>query len=250
MDVVTNDGAVVMLYEARLQWARFVVRYASLLLDEPGGRRTERATTRGVEAPRVRDGCVTLRNAKLDVEGRWQSGTAPIRQTLLSDASGKIEWTCHLPNGRASVRCGRTLYEGTGYAECLRLTIPPWKVPIHTLHWGRHTSDAHSLVWIEWHGPQHRTWAWLDGSAQPYAMVTALGVAGLERQTELRLAGGRDLRDRRVLGAVGAFLPAALRRAAGPMARMHERKRVARSAIVRHGQPVDAGWALHEVVTW
>jgi hypothetical protein len=247
---VTNAGAAVMLYEARVHWARLVVRYASLLVDEPGGRRAERATTRGVEAPRVRDGCITLRNSTLDVEGRWHSGTAPIRQTLLSDASGEIEWMCHMPNGRASVRCGRTVYEGRGYAECLRLTMPPWKVPIHTLHWGRHTSDAHSLVWIEWHGPQHRTWAWLDGSAQPDAKVTALGVAGLERRGELRLAGGRDLRDRRVLGAVGALLPAVLRRAAGPMAGMQERKRVAHSAIVRGGLPVDAGWALHEVVTW
>lgn len=250
LDVVTSDGAVVILYAARLRWARLVLRYASLLVDDAGGQRTERATTGRIEAPHSLHGEISWQNIDLDVQGQWCSDVPPIQEALLSTRSGDIRWACRMPRGHATVRCGQTIYDGMGYAESLRLTIPPWKLPIRTLHWGRYTSASHSLVWIDWEGPEHRRWTWLDGQPQPLATLTESGVAGLDSQGELRFADGRDIRDRRVLRAVGAVLPAPLRRAAGPLAGMHERKRVSRAAFVCRGRPVEVGWALHEVVTW
>jgi hypothetical protein len=130
------------------------------------------------------------------------------------------------------VQIGDARLEGLGYLERLRLTVRPWKLPFRTLHWGRHLSAEHSLVWIDWRGGEERCWVWLDGVEQAGAAVQDDGVTGLADGAELRWNGGRDLRDRRLL------------------ARWHEHKRLSPSAITMRGRPLDHGWTVHEVVTW
>ena len=43
---------------------------------------------------------------------------------------------------------------GTGYAERILITIPPWRLPIRELRWGRWIGEAasRSVVWIDWRG--------------------------------------------------------------------------------------------------
>ena len=59
-----------------------------------------------------------------------------------------VDWHCVLPRGPVSAGA----FNGLGYAEHLRLTIPPWRLPIRTLRWGRFLSPRNSLVWIDWQG--------------------------------------------------------------------------------------------------
>jgi hypothetical protein len=250
LDVVTDGGDVAILYAARLRWGAFRAAYASAIEDDRAGAHREARTIRGVEPPRRDARELTWRNKALDVDARWEHGARPIRRTLASTPDGKIHWSCHIPRGRASVRIGACTYVGLGYAERLRLTIPPWKLPFGTLRWGRHVSDRHSVVWIEWRGVECRSWVWLDGCDQPDAVVTDTGVSGLADGAELCAGDGRDVVDRRVLAAFTDLLPGFAHRVGEPLRNMHERKRVERSTIVRAGQPVDEGWTLRELVTW
>lgn len=250
LDVITDDGAVVLLYQARLRWAGLRVRYAAVLLDVPQGRRVERATTLCVRPPRRDPQCVQWQNEALGVMGVWHGDAPAISRTLAAGANGAIDWSCHIPRGRATVSCDGVTYSGTGYVECLTLGILPWQLPFRTLQWGRHVSDSHSLVWIDWAGHEPRCWVWLDGEECANAGVADSGLTGLAHDTTMHLHGARDLRKRNVLAAVAGVLPAAARRAAGPLAGMHEHKLVARSALMRNGCPVDAGWSVFERVTW
>jgi len=250
LDVVTDEGAVAILYAARLHWGRLRLSYASVLLDAPGGERSEDATIRSVTRPRVEDGTVTWESDPLDVRGVWRRSAPPIRRNLFRTASGAIQWACHMPLARATVRHGDAVLTGLGYVESLRLTLPPWKLPFHTLRWGRHTSDHHSLVWIDWSGEECRRWVWLNGAEQPDAAVTGDGVRGLARGAALRLEAGRVVRDRGVLPGIGGTVPVLRRRLAGALVGMHESKRVDRSRVVATAEPAERGWAIHELVTW
>lgn len=249
LDVVTTSGDVAILYVARLRWGALRISYASALQDAPDGTHHETRTIRGIEATRRHEGELTWQNVALDVEGRWRRDAPPLRRTLATTADGTIRWSCHMPRARATVRLGVTTFDGLGYAERLCLTIAPWTLPFDVLRWGRHLSTEHSVVWIDWRGSGRRSWVWLDGDAQPDAVVTDAGISGLAEGAELCIEGGRDVVDRDVLAMFTDLLPALAHRLGGRLGAMHEHKRVERSALVRNGQRLDHGWTLRELVT-
>jgi hypothetical protein len=250
LDVVTERGDAAIFYVARLRWGALRLGYAAGFLARAGPPAREAATLRGVTWPRREAGGVEWRNAPLDIRGRWMATAPPIRRVLLTTPEGSIHWTCHMPRARASVQWGGTTLEGTGYAERLRLSIPPWRLPFRTLRWGRHASDLHSLVWIAWSGDDERSWVWLDGEEQSGAAVGDSGVSGLTGDRGLAIRDSRDVRDRRVLATLAAHLPLLVRRAAGPLGRMQEHKRLSQTSLVRGRTSLDRGWTLHELVTW
>jgi len=250
LDVVTDQGAAAIFYAARLQWGPVRTRYASALYAAPGDAPREQATRRQIEWPREDNDILTWHSRPLGVLGRWRRDAAPIERVLADDPAAAIHWTCHMPRARVSVQAGDASLEGLGYVESLRLTVPPWKLPFRTLRWGRHVSSRHSVVWIEWTGAEARRWVWLDGVLQPAATLADAGLSGLEGGSALRLEPCRGLRDSPVLSTIGGPLPVLARRLAGPLGRMHESKRLARSAIVSNGRQLDQGWTVHEEVTW
>jgi hypothetical protein len=250
LDVMADDGSAAIVYAAWMDWGRMHISYASVLQSPSSGPSLEAATIRGVERPRRAGSSLAWTNAPLRVRGRWHAEEPPIRQTLARNPSGVIQWQCHMPRARAAVQCGDVTVAGLGYIESLRITIPLSQLTSRTLRWGHYASDRHSVVWIDWTGADERRWVWLDGQEQPGATLKDSVLSGLEGGDVLDLSDSRDVLDRQVLATVGGVLPVLGRRLVGPLADMHERKRLSRSALVRAGQPVDRGWALHEVVTW
>ena len=248
-DVVTGGGDVAILYAARLRWGAVRVCYASAIENAASGTHREARTIRDIAPPGRHEDTLTWRNRALHVAGEWRRNAPPIRHTLASTPQGAIRWSCRVPRACASVRIGGCTYDGLGYVERLRLTMPPSQMPFDALRWGRHLSDRHALVWIDWQGAEHRSWVWLDGELQAQAVVTDGGVSGLEDGAELCIDGSRDVVDRNVLTTFADALPALARRVAGRLASMHEHKRVGRSSIVRSGVRLDDGWTLHELVT-
>jgi hypothetical protein len=211
----------------------------------------ERTSLGEAASPEFANGRLSWTSATLGLHGEWRALDAPIALTLLASRAGNIEWLCAVPCARAAVVTPGARYEGLGYAERLRLTLPPWALPFRTLRWGRHASDRHALVWIEWDGEQPMRAAWLDGEPQPSARVVASGVAGLTNQRELRWHGGRDLSRRPVDATVARAAPALAARVAGRLATMQEHKQLSPSSLIdAGGVPIDRGWAIHEVVTW
>jgi hypothetical protein len=140
-------------------------------------------------------------------------------------------------------------FEGLGYVERLRLTLPLSKLPFRTLRWGRHVSTRHSLIWIDWAGGSDRRWVWLDGEELRVTALSGDAPSELPNGVAFCVRDRRDVQDRPVLAALGLLPPALARRVAGDIAGMHEHKMVSRSSIVLNGGAIDNGWSLYEVVT-
>ena len=219
LDLVTDHGAVLILYAARLRWAHVGLHYASVLHIEDGAVACDRTTFRRVDRPLLESDLLTWSCDRLGVEGEWRRDADPLDCTLADGPAGMIRWSCHMPRARAQVRIGQRELCGFGYAESLCVTIRPSRLPFHELRWGRHLSPEHAAVWIEWDEAPETHWAWIDGVRTP----------DFSRARDLRFTDSRNVRNRRIVG-------------------LHEHKQVSRSAIVRDGRPIDAGWAIHEVV--
>lgn len=249
-DLVTDDGAVAVAYAARLGIEGLWMSYASVFLSRPSGPDAETATLRGVTWPSLTDDTCVWRNRQLDIDARWHREAPAIERTLVDSADGSIRWTCHMPRARAEMRHRALSLRGIGYVECLRMTIAPWKLPFHTLRWGRHASNRHSLVWIEWDDGAAGRWIWLNGEEEPGARLTEAGVVGISGNREVHLHGTRDVRNRGVLPGISGIVPALRRHVIGTLAGMHERKLLSRSTLLESGHAMDGGTTVHEVVRW
>lgn len=250
LDLVTADGTTVVCYTARLLWHPIRLHYAAILLAAPGDSPIERSGVGDGWPDAGADG-LSWASAALDVRGVWRRLDTPVADTLLACPAGHIEWRAVVPRARAQVVAAGTQYDGLGYAECVRLTLAPWALPFSRLRWGRHLSDDHALVWIEWDGATSLRRTWLDGRPQADAHATSDGVDGLTGGVSLRWHDARDLCRRSVVSRLAPVMPALATRLGGRLGSMREHKQVSASSLVdEKGQQLDAGWAIHEEVTW
>lgn len=196
----------------------------------------------------VSDG-VRWRSPTVGVEGRWRARVNPIPTIVLhSEPAGRIEWTCVCPAAEAIVKIGRERWEGSGYAERLVMTLPPARLPIRELRWGRFISGEEHCVWIRWLGPVGGRWCLHNG--QPVETTLADSHALAWKGHRLLLEPGAVLRagclaDTALQGAglLGWLLPASVRR-------LHETKWCSRGALIdAHGRE-RRGWAIHEVAVF
>lgn len=250
LDLVTDDGLALVAYSARLRWGPLRLGYSALLRSAPGQAPLDTASIRRSEVPHLDLDLIAWRSIPLGLVGSWHREAAPIDATLLETADGEIRWNCRMPRARARVTCGTETWLGRGYAETLRLTIVPNRLPFRILRWGRHLSDRHAVVWIEWEGDSCRRWVWLDGVEQPGARLTPTGLDLGDGRT-VRFAESRDLRNRPVGAGLSPVAPPVRRRLVGSLGGMREHKLLSRSTLISaDGGPMDAGWAIHEEVIW
>jgi hypothetical protein len=250
LDVVTDEGTALIAYAARLRWGALRLAYASVMVSEASRAACDTRAFGAGPWPRLDGDILRWAQPRLGIDGTWERAAPAIRRRLLKTSAGEIRWACEMPCARARVIAGHRTFQGLGYAERLSLSIPPWKLPFDTLHWGRHTSAAHSLVWIDWIGEDTRRYAWLDGVEQPDACLDASAVCRPDRETRLRLDGARDICSQRPLARMAGRVPGLTRRGVGRIAAMHEHKQLARGTIERRDESAGPGWTLFETVTW
>jgi hypothetical protein len=135
-DCVAHDGEAVVVYVAKLRWRAMSIGYASLLRHRDGKTGVRTCLT-GVEPPTVHDDCIAWDSGALGVRGAWRAQSPRLKRTILESDCGRLEWDCLQPSASVSLRIGDRMIEGLGYVEEVRTTIPPWRMPVETLHWGR-----------------------------------------------------------------------------------------------------------------
>jgi hypothetical protein len=246
LDVVAEDGSALFAYSARLRWGSVRLSLASYCHRDAGGCVREAHTLRPGDAPLLDDWRLSWSCPRIAIAGEWIADATPIERTLVSDARGAIEWHCLMPRARSAVRAGAATVHGMGYAERLRITLPPAELPFRRLSWGRHLSDEHALVWIDWHDRLADRWIFLDGVQQPQARVTPRGIDGLDGGRSLRFGASVDLIDRPAVASVARLAPRLAQRVAGPLATLREHKQVATSNLREGNRVLDHGWSLYE----
>ena len=251
LDVTADDGRAAILYHARLRWGPLRFSYAGLLTTSvPSGQDVvHRASIRAADPPRESHDCLSWSCPRLGASGTWHPAAPPAHRTLLERDDGAVLWSCLMPRARASVSLdGQAPINGWGYAERLDLTLRPWRLPIDTLRWGRFTSDAASLVWIQWRGPEPRLILLLDGRDIDAAPARIADDSISWPTGRLDLHPGLTLR-RGQLGATVLRDTPLLRALAPRVARaLDEHKTLSRATLRLPDQQPIEGWAIHETV--
>jgi hypothetical protein len=196
LDCVAPDGRVVIGYWASLGWRDFTLTWQQVTLYEPGQPARRQSSLSSSPPPGADGDTISWHAEALDCCIVARTRQQAIRQRLLDDSTGIVEWRADAPAADVSVTLvGRAPVHGAGYAERLLITVPPWRLPIRELRWGRWIDDTanRSVVWIDWRDASPRTWVFVNGQLAASAVVTDERVS----------AGAVDLRfgERRTLDA-------------------------------------------------
>ena len=249
LDCVAESGDAVILYVADLRWNAITVHYGSLLT-VLGGVVGSASSLRGGAMPEVQDRTITVSLPGLDVEGTWQGLRSPIQRTIFESESGSVDWRCWQPMSQVDLLFrGTTRITGRGYAECLTLSVPPWKLPMSELHWGRFLSDRDAIVWIDWRGPHHQRVVFHNGEERQVKSVTESAIVFADSDSRLELDRGLVLRR----GRLGDTVFPGISRLAEllPRSMLSIRECKWRSRGVMHSSGAESsGYAIHEVVKW
>lgn len=247
MDCVDAEGGVVIAYWTSLVWRRLSLTWHSVARYDPDGAHQTRTSVARCGPPLRSAEAIFWEAARLrcavDLRPRQPAmATVPLHE--------RVEWTCVAPAAAATINFpGRPPIHGTGYAEFMVMRVPPWRLGIRQLRWGRWISaDAsRSAAWIGWTGdPTHR-WVFVDGkrAAQDEISDVAIDVG----DATLVLGDRRTLHDRtlgRTLGRVPAL------RAVVPkaMLSLRETKWLRSGALCSRGAPPIAGTVIDEVAVF
>jgi hypothetical protein len=246
MDCVTDAGDAAILYCADLRWRALCASMGSVLesrADVPARTRTSLGRFRiSAEANEIR-----VEHARLKATGTWRAQCPGVQRTVYEEAGGSIVWNCVQPASRVRMRVGDHELNGLGYAECLTLTLPSWRLPIRSLRWGRFVSEGHALAWVDWQGPYSTRFAALDGRA--CGLESASESEVIADGASLKIDGGASLRAGRLNSTILSGAPGLKRLFPASLFNIREQKWKSRGALACSGQ-MSHGWVIHEVVEW
>jgi len=249
LDCVAESGDAAILYVADLRWDALTVHYGSLLT-VLGGMIGFTSSLRGGAAPEVQDRKIEVSLPHLDVEGTWHALRSPIQRTVFESEHGSVEWRCLQPMSQAELLFrGTARLTGRGYAECLTLSILPWKLPMNELHWGRFLSEQDALVWIDWRGPHRQRVVFHNGGECQVKSVTESEIVFANSDTRLELDRGLVLRQGRLGDTVFSGISRLARLLPRSMLSVNECKWRSRGVMHSSGGE-SSGYAIHEVVKW
>lgn len=231
LDAVADDGSAVLCYWLRMRWHCFSLHGASVVEVPADPAQGVRQRSRWMRAagppPALRGQQVVWESSSGGVHGVWDGGgmssaSVPgMHHALLED--GLLDWHCHVPGGRVhgmaeggtraaanpAALCGSRAW---GYAECLHMTLPPWRLPVNELRWGRAVNSSGSVVWIDWRGPRPQNLVWVNGVLMRGGHIDDAHVNEAARDARVSWQGGQvQLAVRRVIRS-GALGQAALQR--------------------------------------
>jgi hypothetical protein len=250
-DVVDPAGQSAIAYWAELRWGPVAVRWESLSLHRPGTSPSHRSGV-GCSAGPVRlsqpdcpdlPGAIRWNSQALSCDIECKPWTRRFASRLLEANGESLDWCCEAP--AASVTVKPLGLSGAGYAERLTLRLPPWKLPVSELRWGRWScaSTLRSVVWIDWRGDHPLTLVLVDGAPAPGARVEDDRI--VIGDSELSLGRGQTLHARALREILAGLGPVASRLPASWLA-VEDRKMLSVGTL--RGVGGDSGWAIHETV--
>ena len=198
LDGVSTAGQVLVAYWTELRWRGLHLTWHSVAHTDPSGSLQEQTSLVPVAPPALGHRMLTWAAPALGLSLEYQSLAPSYSLLLHATTDGSVLWYCEVPVARVTgTRRGRPPMELTGYAERMEFSLPPWRLPIRELRWGRWIADSgqRGLVWNDWRSEDRpRTWVVLDGNELQDGRVFDDGVAA--RDFSLKLVEPRELRSR------------------------------------------------------
>jgi len=248
LDCVDGDGRSAIVYSSALTWGPAKMAWHGVSIHDPARPAVHRASLASMPLP-ARAGADLVWNAHpLGCSVECHATLAPFSRRLLERPEGLVDWECEAPAANMQIALeDMPALRGAGYAERLVMSMPPWRLPIEELRWGRWISDGagRSLVWIDWRGTRPRTDVYLDG--QPHAPAAVADDHVQAGDALLVLSDRRTLHSRSLdtalagLGPVLALLPSSWRA-------VEDTKWISRARLERPGTQAEQGWCIDELV--
>jgi len=244
LDCVTDLGDASIAYIGMVDWGPVRVHYSSVI-ESKAQFVSARHSLRPQTEPGISHGLLHWRSTALKMDGEWQADSPAIRETVFASDAGLIEWQCFMPRARA--RIGNRF--GLGYAEHLRMTIAPWRLPIRTLRWGRFSTGSDWIVWIDWLGDFTRRIVYRNGQVAPASLLED-GQIKFDDGTRLIMDRSLVLRDGPLGSAALSAIPGIRKTFPARLLNVNECKWRSRACLRRPGASTVEGWAIHERVEW
>lgn len=247
-DCVSAEGTAFVGYWARWRWGPLVLPYAATLSKAPGEATQELRTVLPSPAPIIGNRALRWNSKRLGVRGVWNARMPGYGRTLLQAPEGAIVWDCHVPSAEARIDFANGSWmSGLGYAEHIRLSIRPWRLPFDELRWGRFLAAEDVLTWIEWRGRHPRRWAFHNGEELGAFTIGSGRIDFPDDHGTLALADPTVLREGPLLSGALRRVPAASLLLRGGLKDAYEAKWLSRGTFTTPNR-ASSGWAVHEVV--
>jgi hypothetical protein len=248
LDSVDAGGRAAILYSTALTWGRARVGWHGVSICETDRPVAHRTSVTPTPLPEREGDRLAWRADPLGCAVDCMPTVPPFARRLVDLPAGALDWRCEAPAARVDVTLpDAPALSGAGYAECLSLTLPPWRLPIEDMRWGRWVSDdgTRSLVWIDWKGPHPRTDVYLDGrpAASPVVGEGEVSAGGVS----LALSPRRPLYSRPLDSAL-AGLGAVLKLLPGAWRDLEDAKWICRARLDGPAGAAAEGWCIDEVV--
>ena len=237
-----RHGRVQIRYLANLHWGPVCIGYTRHL--QSGVPPATHVRFGAVATPAIVDGALhwpadtTLRGA-VWTEAEEQS----LELARVGDLA--VRWSPIVANGCTVENDARL---ARGYVERLVLTLPPWRLGLGRLKWGRFCGKRHSLIWIEWEGRITKRVALLDRGFDALLGTTRKIVR--TAHAHLRIGPNRIIVSERLgagpLNALGIVQGLAVQEFLAGV----ETKWFAPATLELNGAAADSGYVIHEEVVW
>jgi len=245
LDCVTDEGEVAIVYGTELKWRGVCIVANSVL----AGSEDHVETRTSISPFQVtREGnSIAVEVPRQGVAGEWEADSAPCERAVYEAEAGSVKWNCLQPRSRVRLRIADRRLSGLGYAECVTLTVPPWKLPLDELRWGRFVSPRNWMVWVDWKGRYSASFAFADGKegAAPAVRDAEVAAAG----ARLRIEAGFALRSGRIGSTILPHVPRLAKLLPRSLFNIEEQKWCSRGEM-RTNDGCAFGWVIHEVVRW
>lgn len=207
LDFTGDDGEAMIFYSAKLDLNHWTADYTSWLNYDPASGATVKSRFSDVPATPLPGNEIVFNDERNSVTGRWVARADMIRSRIFESAEGFLDWICCQPASDVTIELpGRTL-KGSGYAEQIITTVPPWKIHMDGLLWGRFVSDGYNLVWISLGEAELQNRVWLNGGLTCNCIIENDFIRIPGMNLELRMDRGVTLEsERKVLSIVARVI--------------------------------------------
>ena len=254
LDLVTDQGEAMILYAAMLTWKGLKVPYTSCLHLKPGPawKVHHQSRFRKVRMPERESNLITWQDEAFGITGVWEGLAAPVGARLFDSDEGFLDWACYQPSAKVEIHKNGEQFRGEGYAERLILTVPPWKIPMEDLRWGRFTSNGDYLVWIQLGGSNPGKWLWYNGDHVSRCSIADNRVTMQKPHMELEMKRIAELEGEKkifnVVRDLTKFIPGFNQAMPLKFLMADEHKWLSKAILKSETGNLSSGFVIHELV--
>jgi len=251
LDCVDANGNLFIGYSASLTWNRIRIHYTDGIeyFNDSGVK--EQKTLKPFPTPIMNSNRLTWIVPAWDIHASWDRIDPRIYDELLDNNSGFIHWNCCFPKARSEVIIrGKNRIQGLGYAEKLELTLKPWNLPFHELHWGRFLSKTDTVIWIAWFGREEFSILFHNRKTFSDVIIAENEVQFNQGLCHLIFSDTIDIRKGPLNDTALSHLTRLRTFFPRKIARTFENKWRSKGILQTRGNRLSKGWVIHEVVKW